>query len=104
MSDNSIYDLDAAIAEAVGDPFRFKLRGRLWEVPSLEAVDSTLVLEAFEDDRMDTGKAMELLAQILGDDWDEFSAGLPLAGLKGFVEKWMDHSGVNQGESQASAS
>lgn len=107
MSQKEIFDLDAAIAEATGEPFQFRYAGRDWAMcaPGLVPLD---MLDAAESGTLDPVKEVLRFAfdQIdeSGDTWREFDA-VPNKSVSAYNElfkKWMAEGGFVPGEARRS--
>lgn len=99
--DDDTFDLDALVAEAARDPFRFRLGGKTWTLPQYGSLDWK-VLEYGDSNELTFSR--EALRIGLGDQWETFSEiPLGLNAVGELFERWVKHSGVRPGESAASS-
>lgn len=94
------YNLDAAIAEAAGEPFTFTFRDRQWQLPpvgELSIAQLSTIDEGFDG-------FLAVVRQIDADLADELNDNLNGHGFAKMSEAWMNHSGTTPGESLASPS
>lgn len=94
-----LFDLDVLEAEAGGEPFRFRLNGKEWELPHFSSLDRH-IMDAADDP---AGLAALALQLALGERWAEFDAApVSLRQLNALFERWAAHAGITLGESSAS--
>lgn len=102
------FDLDAAVSEAVGEPFRFTWGGQQFELPPILDMDlerQLQIVDAIEALDMKTADSVAVLSTvklIVGDDLlDRMRAARPLGGpaLMTLVRRWIDHQGGALGKS-----
>jgi len=98
------FDLDAFIAEARQDPFRFKLGGRWFELVHAGQLDKRLLTE-LDFDRVGPSTFLPLMrAGMTEADWEAFDAlPVPLSAVGELFEQWQAHGGTSVGESSASS-
>lgn len=94
------YDLDALVVEAENaPPFKFKWRDQVWEMPLMDALDfgDQLALEEATVER-----SMQL---IMGEDQftQLISEPISTGRMRGLIEAWQRHQGLEPGESRASS-
>ena len=89
------FDLDAAAAEALGEPFRFTWRGAAYEMPNDMPIDVIRHLEA--EDHIET-----IRAAVGVEAWDSMPVppGMRAAAL--LIDAWMGHLGIGRGKSSGS--
>lgn len=94
------FDLDAFVAESLGEPFVFKFGGEEFTVAP--APDMRIIAE------FDGGSMMVCLQLMLGDDYERFAAIptktaiLTRDGLLKLLTQWTKHQRASLGESSAS--
>ena len=97
------FSLDAFDAEEELRPFRFMHGGRRWEFQHLQMLDVWEL--AKEAEGGDAGEVIQMFTVALGDKdkVDEFRK-IPLPGKKmnALYEAWLEHCGVEPGESDGS--
>lgn len=101
-TDRDMFDLDALVAEESGEPFRFRAGGKEWELPPYGSLDWQVLEYSDGNDLAFTRAALRVG---LGEQWPAFDAirGLGVTAVSVLVERWVAHSGVVPGESQASS-
>lgn len=95
------FDLDAAYAEEVKEPFRFRWAAASWELPHLGEMDwraTSLADEMNVDAIRDLFKLAFSAEQ--GEEWERVKQPTP-AMIKLF-DRWLKHSGMAPGETQGS--
>lgn len=93
-----VFDLDALLREAVGDPFRFRFGGVEFELPP--TMDFRII-GALNEGRLD--KAFRRM--FTAGQWDQLEqveAVLDLNAMMELLKAYGAHSGASLGESQAS--
>ncbi|MER6364976.1 hypothetical protein [Kitasatospora sp. NPDC001527] len=102
MSD--AFDLNAWMAEAAREPFRFLLDGKTFVLPAAGDLDKS-ILAAVNVDNPSATDIIALLQAGLGDQWVEFDAlPVPLSAVGELFRRWQHHQGVTPGESEVSPS
>jgi hypothetical protein len=97
---SEVYDLDAAAAEIIREPFRFRYGGREWEFAHMADVDWRVISDADTGDMDAVKKAFKIA---LGDQAKEFDKlPQPISVMNNLFSRWLKHSGLNEGESLAS--
>lgn len=108
------FDLDAAVTDTAGEPFRFTWGGESFALDPLLAMDIERQLELIDliehlddnDDRLDPAKLLEIVKHVVGADLlDRMRELRPVGGaaLMALLRQWMAHQGVALGKSPASA-
>ncbi|GAA0454331.1 hypothetical protein ABZ951_00470 [Streptomyces sp. NPDC046215] len=98
------FNLDAVKAEVDLTPWRVHWNGRRWEFAHMQSLDVWALMEAAEGG--DTQAMTGIFRAALGDEaWAEFrKVKLPQYKLKALFDGYRRHSGLEPGESAASAS
>ncbi|MFF3671686.1 hypothetical protein [Microtetraspora malaysiensis] len=97
------FNLDAAIAEAQGEPFTFAFKGKPWTLPAMRDLDVWPMLDAAE--KGDLAVVQVVFKAAFGNRWEEFRQHpMPRGGLSGLFEAYRKHSDEDLGESSASSS
>ncbi|MFY1686500.1 hypothetical protein [Plantactinospora sp. WMMB782] len=95
------FDLDAAYAEEVRPPFRFRWAGVAWELPHLGDMDWRAVSLA---DEMDINAIKELFQLAFpperAEEWEKVRQ--PTPAMIQLFQRWLAHSGMKPGETQGS--
>lgn len=101
-SDPDMFDLDALAAEESEESFQFRAGGKVWTIPPYSRLDWRVLEYA---DSNDLVFAREALRLALGDRWPEFDElrGFGIVAINELFTRWVAHSGVRPGESQASS-
>jgi len=91
-------NVDALIAEATFEPFRFVLDGEERQLPHLQTLDGDTLR------RITVAPGfIAILDAIAGDELGERLRRLPLHAAEAIATAWNAHCGVTPGESQASS-
>jgi hypothetical protein len=95
------FDLDALVAEARKEPFRFRYGGRSFELPHASDMD----WRAVEAAELGNYAALrELFRFGLAEQWEAFEKlHQPAKAMGELFRRWQAHAGVRPGESQGSA-
>lgn len=95
-----VFDLDAAYADEVGEPFEFRWGGLKWVVPHLADLDWRLVSLA---DEMDIEAIQKVLRKGMGEQAEEWEKqNQPTPAMLKLFDQWLEHSGMKPGEAQGS--
>ncbi len=110
-----VFDLDAAVADAMGDVFPFVYKGEEWEMTHPGSVDyrdaeaadggdveavRVVIAVAMGAERRETNDGVEYV----GEQWAEFDRlEMPTVGLDRLFRAWLQHYGVKPGELPGSA-
>lgn len=97
------FDFDAAIAEANADEFVFTWKGEERRLPSLNSLPPEQVVLAFSGEG-GLADQLQLIGEVFGDGWDEVYKTLPSSAVNGLLTAWIEHAGLQPGESAASSS
>lgn len=100
LADDDVFDLDAVEVEAESaDPFRFRWRGEVYEMPLAAALDFTDQLA------LETASETESMRLILGDDqFDRLTTDPMSTGrMNVLLTQWLRHQGLKPGELPASS-
>jgi hypothetical protein len=108
-SQDAPFDLDVLEREASKSDYRFILGGREWRMTPMGRLDRKVMrrLAKLAKDGNDNSEYMdELLKAAMGEEqFAEFNEiPLSMEALNALVEDWTAHSGIELGESSASAS
>jgi hypothetical protein len=108
-----VFNLDAAVADAMSDEFVFEYQGGEWSMTHPGSVDYR---DAEAADGGDVAAVRVVIAtamgaerdpdsgEFYGEQWDEFDKlDLPTVGLDRLFRAWLAHYGVNPGELPGSA-
>jgi hypothetical protein len=97
-------DLDAAYSEIVREPYHFKWQGRDWSLPHMGELDFRLQSEIESMEEFTLDAIDKLFKRIFGPeqaaDWAQTTVTGPFLAM--LFERWLAHSGVKSGESEAS--
>ncbi|GGP56060.1 hypothetical protein [Streptomyces abikoensis] len=97
------FNLDAVQAEVDLSPWRVHWAGRRWEFAHMQALNVWELVEAAEAG--DTQAMVGIFKAALGGQWQDFHATpLPQYKLRALFDAYRRHSGLEPGESGASAS
>lgn len=98
------FNLDAAIKEAGGEPFRFVFEGKPVEITRMGALPVSVIEEAAENpDQL--VQALVMFREALGAElWERVRKVLPAKALERFGMAYAEHSGMDVGEAPASSS
>jgi hypothetical protein len=98
---NEEFDLDAAYAEEVKDPFKFRWSGASWELPHLGEMDWRATSLA---DEMDINAIRDLFklafSEGQAEEWEKVKQ--PTPAMVKLFERWLKHSGMAPGETPGS--
>ncbi|MFY1595494.1 hypothetical protein [Micromonospora sp. WMMD737] len=95
------FDLDAAYAAELREPFPFRWRGQSWVVPHLGDISDWRLIE--RADSLDMAAMRELLTVGLGDQAERFGDVDQFApAMMRLFDQWLAHSGMRPGEAQGS--
>jgi hypothetical protein len=89
--DVDVFDVDVYVNELDLRPYRFRMGGKLYELPHA----STLTAQQAVDLTIDP---LTTLSQVAGDDLAPKLMALPTAGLEAIVKRWTNAAGVDAGE------
>lgn len=94
------FNLDAVVAEATGEPFRFVFGGDTYEMSPQPDIITARLLQ--------TGQLVAGFERLLGaEQWERLVAAsevLDMPRLVALFEAYADHLGIDLGESEASSS
>jgi hypothetical protein len=94
---NDFLNLDELEAEATGAPFFIRLGGKKIELPNA----STMTVE--QGDRFDTGDRRAVMVELIGEEQTAALWRIRMSTLNRFLSAWLQHSGTDLGEDEASA-
>lgn len=99
-SEPAQFDLDTLEAERRHETFTFTFGGREFTLPHMRDIDRKLMRQVDEGSHWAAEEALKIG---LGEQYDAFEE-LPLSlfGLNELFKAWLEHSGMREGESQAS--
>lgn len=103
LTETGEWDLDAAYAEVARPPLSFRWAGQSWLLTHARELDWRTI-EKIDTDDLTIGTIREVLQAAFDDQWAAFAeTHQPTGMLEKLFNRWLQHSGVDRGESQSSA-